>query len=162
MVQKTNWKTPEFFNNNKYFDVNVEYAKEGYNDLLMRLTVKNCSPHEAQIDVIAQLWFSGSVVTEGTSYLNIDKENPDKVIAEDPLLGCYTWITDSPDTLVFTNNTYIAKGAFHDHCKDGGIADVLAHQQQLGTSTGTKVSRNLNLFSLLKPIQANFVGGSAP
>ena len=41
----------------RYFDVHVEYAKAGPNDLLARITVTNRGPEEAELWLLPTLWF---------------------------------------------------------------------------------------------------------
>ncbi len=45
------------FDGGRYFDVQVEYAKDGPDDLLVRLTVHNRGPLAAPLVVVPQLWF---------------------------------------------------------------------------------------------------------
>src|SRR6476659_9156186 len=45
------------FNDNRYFDVVVEYAKAGPADLLMQVTVHNRGQDDAEIHVLPSLWF---------------------------------------------------------------------------------------------------------
>jgi hypothetical protein len=45
------------FAENRYFDVSVEYAQAGPDDLLMRIAVENRGPELAQIHLLPQLWF---------------------------------------------------------------------------------------------------------
>ena len=45
------------FDDDRYFDVFVEYAKAGPEDILMRVTVHNRGPEEATIHLLPQLWF---------------------------------------------------------------------------------------------------------
>jgi hypothetical protein len=45
------------FNDNRYFDVFVEYAKAGPDDLLIRITVENRGPEAARLRVLPTLWF---------------------------------------------------------------------------------------------------------
>lgn len=45
------------FKDNKYFDVFIEYAKEGINDILMKITVHNRGPEDAFIHVLPHLWY---------------------------------------------------------------------------------------------------------
>src|ERR1700744_4563625 len=45
------------FNDNRYFDVFVEYAKDSPEDLLMQVTVNNRGPDEARLHVLPTLWF---------------------------------------------------------------------------------------------------------
>ncbi len=45
------------FDENRYFDVFVEYAKAGPEDILVRFTVINRGPEEAALDLLPTLWF---------------------------------------------------------------------------------------------------------
>ena len=45
------------FDDNRYFDVVVEYAKAAPEDLLMQITVSNRGPEDAEIHVLPSLWF---------------------------------------------------------------------------------------------------------
>jgi hypothetical protein len=45
------------FNENRYFDVFVEYAKESPEDLLVRISVFNRGPQAADLHVLPTLWF---------------------------------------------------------------------------------------------------------
>jgi hypothetical protein len=45
------------FDDDRYFDVFVEYAKAGTEDLLMQVTVVNRGPEEAFLDVLPTIWF---------------------------------------------------------------------------------------------------------
>ena len=45
------------FDESRYFDVFVEYAKAGPQDILARITIHNRGPRTAEIDVLPQLWF---------------------------------------------------------------------------------------------------------
>jgi hypothetical protein len=62
--RKTDTCQPEFelldtgiFDDDRYFDVFVEYAKADVEDILMRVTVHNRGPEEATIHLLPQLWF---------------------------------------------------------------------------------------------------------
>jgi Mannosylglycerate hydrolase MGH1-like glycoside hydrolase domain len=45
------------FDGDRYFDVGVEYAKGGANDILIRITVANRGPEAARLDLLPTLWF---------------------------------------------------------------------------------------------------------
>ena len=45
------------FNEDKYFDVFVEYAKNDVEDLLVKITVVNRGPEEANLHVLPTIWF---------------------------------------------------------------------------------------------------------
>ncbi|MDF9795713.1 hypothetical protein OKW21_000976 [Catalinimonas alkaloidigena] len=45
------------FEDNRYFDCYIEYAKAGVDDVLMKITVHNRGPEAAPIHVLPHLWF---------------------------------------------------------------------------------------------------------
>lgn len=45
------------FDQDRYFDVFVEYAKATPEDIHIRVTIRNCGPQTASIDVLPTLWF---------------------------------------------------------------------------------------------------------
>ncbi len=45
------------FNENRYFDVFVEYAKAAPEDILIKITAWNRGPEEARLDLLPTLWF---------------------------------------------------------------------------------------------------------
>src|SRR5262249_37413933 len=47
----------EIFDNNRYFDVLVEYAKASPNDILIQITVENRAAEVAELHVLPTLWF---------------------------------------------------------------------------------------------------------
>jgi len=53
------------FDDDRYFDVFVEYAKAAPDDILMRVTVHNRGPETATIHVLPHLWFRNTWSWEG-------------------------------------------------------------------------------------------------
>ena len=45
------------FNDNRYFDVFIEYAKEDAENILIQISIANRGPETARIDVLPTLWF---------------------------------------------------------------------------------------------------------
>ncbi len=45
------------FHENRYFDVQVEYAKEGPDDLLIQITATNRGPDPAPLQILPKIWF---------------------------------------------------------------------------------------------------------
>jgi len=45
------------FNDNRYFDIFIEYAKEGCNDLLIKVSAFNRGPEAAPLHLLPTLWF---------------------------------------------------------------------------------------------------------
>jgi hypothetical protein len=62
--RKRSKRDPEFelmdtgvFNENRYFDVFMEYAKAAPEDILIKITAWNRGPEEAQLDLLPTIWF---------------------------------------------------------------------------------------------------------
>jgi hypothetical protein len=45
------------FNDDRYFDVFVEYAKDGPDDILVKITAVNRGPEQAELHLLPTLWF---------------------------------------------------------------------------------------------------------
>src|SRR5689334_4803891 len=96
------------FNHDRYFDVFVEYAKAGPEDLLMRVTIHNRYPEAATIHAIPQLWFRNTWSwKEGQPKPSLSSISPACVLAEDATLGTYRLTLEdsgSAGQLVFCEN----------------------------------------------------------
>ncbi|MFY9826143.1 MAG: glucosidase [Thermoanaerobaculia bacterium] len=104
------------FDDNRYFDVFVEYAKAGPNDLLIRLTAANRGPEAATLHLLPMLWLrnswswgregegywpKGSIVRDDRKSGNADRA----VIADHPGLGQFRLQGDEPPAeILFTDN----------------------------------------------------------
>jgi hypothetical protein len=93
------------FKDNRYFDVFVEYAKAGPEDLLMQVTVHNRGKHKSTVQVLPQLWFRN---TWGWGYDDyrptMVQLAPGVVQAEHRDLGRYHFYCDGEPTLLFCEN----------------------------------------------------------
>jgi von Willebrand factor type A domain len=92
------------FNDNRYFDVFVEYAKEDPEDILIRVTVHNRGPEDARIHVLPTLWFRNTWSwKQGMSKPNLRADHG-TIKAPDPESGEYTFSCDGEPELLFTEN----------------------------------------------------------
>jgi len=98
------------FDDNRYFDVFVEYAKAGPDDTLMRVTAHNRGPQDAVIHLLPQLWFRNTW-SWGEENPNCTVPRPklvartsDTVHAEHAELGTLRWYTDGAPALLFCDN----------------------------------------------------------
>jgi hypothetical protein len=120
------------FNDNRYFDVFTEYAKNDEEDICIRISVYNRSAETAPITILPTLWM------RNTWSYEIGKEKPlIKWEGKDDLtniikiteaqMGEYLFYFQHPDVLLFTenetnterlynrpNNSLFVKDAFHD------------------------------------------------
>ncbi|MEV6752821.1 glucosidase [Streptomyces sp. NPDC051214] len=98
------------FDDNRYFDVTVEYAKADHDDILMRITVDNRGPDEATLHVLPTLWFRntwswGDQRDErgGPRLRALDGPHP-TIRADHPELGSYALRCADEVPLLFTEN----------------------------------------------------------
>src|SRR5437763_4312526 len=53
------------FDQNRYFDVTVEYAKAGVEDILVRMTIANRGPETATLDLLPTVWLRNTWSWDG-------------------------------------------------------------------------------------------------
>ncbi|WP_373539602.1 glucosidase [Chamaesiphon sp.] len=101
------------FDENRYFDVGVEYAKASPNDILIRVTIVNHSSEPAPLHVLPTLWFQNtwSWGRTGEGYESkprIDRDDTG-LVAEHSTLGQFHLVAeplpgDHAVKLLFTDN----------------------------------------------------------
>jgi hypothetical protein len=138
------------FNQNRYFDVFVEYAKESPEDILIRITVANRGPDAASLHVLPTLWFrntwwgqKGSAKPQLTAASVFDGSVA--IAASHADLGVRYLHCEGSVPLLFTENETNNERVFGTpneapYVKDG-INDFLLHGQSEKVNpnkTGTK------------------------
>ncbi len=145
------------FADNRYFDVFVEYAKEGPEDILIRITVHNRGPERADVQVLPTLWFRntwswGDAPTGERPWLARSK-TPDRVVeAHEAELGTRYLYCDGAPELLFTENETNARRLFGvpnatPYVKDGIHARVVRGELDAvnPAQRGTKVAAQYTL-----------------
>jgi hypothetical protein len=97
------------FDENRYFDVFVEYAKASPEDILVLITVHNRSPETAEVHVLPTLWFRNQWSWQGITQrpaLQQAVGNRDWSVVEatDPQLGKRYLYCEGDVPLLFTEN----------------------------------------------------------
>jgi len=102
------------FNDNRYFDVFVEYAKDGPEDILVRITAANRGPDGAELHLLPTLWFrndwsawiaASNRAAEKPIVEQIEAEaGTSTVSATHTLLGNYILTCEGNVPLLFTEN----------------------------------------------------------
>jgi hypothetical protein len=97
------------FDDNRYFDVFVEYAKASPEDLLMQVTVHNRGPEEARLHVLPTLWFRHTWSWAGGGeqpQLRVEggKKGASAVVAEHSQLGARWFYADQQVPVLVTGN----------------------------------------------------------
>jgi hypothetical protein len=125
------------FDESRYFDVEVEYAKAGPDDLLIRITCHNRGPERATLCLVPTLWFrntwSWGCAQEGCGVKpSLERSGDSSLVARESTLGRYRFTVDAPRgtacEFVFTENetnnerlfgsrneTPYVKDAFHEY-----------------------------------------------
>jgi Glycosyl hydrolase family 63 C-terminal domain len=102
------------FNEDRYFDVFVEYAKDDPEDILVRITAVNRGPQTAELHLLPTLWFRN----DWASWIAESNRAPNKpnlkqieaaagtsaVAATHPLLGELVLFCEGEVPLLFTDN----------------------------------------------------------
>jgi hypothetical protein len=136
------------FDEDRYFDVFVEYAKADAEDVLVRISVHNRGPEAAQMHVLPQLWFRNTWSWDtGKPKPVLSQIDNDKIRASHGQLGDYTLQCEGAAELLFTENESNAtrlwghpnpspyvKDAFHQYVVSGA-ADAVNPSK-----TGTKAA----------------------
>jgi len=102
------------FDDERYFDVFAEYAKNTPDDILILITIANRGPEAAELHLLPTLWFRNSwswgCTHEGcTVKPRLSRAGDAAVIAEHPTLGRFRWeiqadVADAAPQLLFTDN----------------------------------------------------------
>ncbi len=102
------------FEGNRYFDVQVEYAKESVKDVLIRVTVTNHGPEAAPLVLLPTLWYRntwawGKISEECLEEPRISIAGPGMLSATHAVMGEYEFALDKgPDgkhpLFLFTDN----------------------------------------------------------
>ena len=144
------------FNEQRYFDVVVEYAKATSEDLVMRITVHNRGPEAATVRVLPTVWFRNrwSWGHPGITKPKLWKaELPGQVIeASESSYGTRYLICDGSPDLLFTENETNTRRLFGDehgarYVKDS-INDYVVHGDRGAVNpakTGTKAAAHYTL-----------------
>ena len=135
------------FDDGRYFDVFIEYAKQSPEDILMRIRVCNRGADEAPIVVVPQAWFrntwSWGRWPERPSLHGVSH---DTVTLSHPVLGRFTLHCDSPDRLAFceneTNHTRLDSAPEAGGYYKDGLHELIVRNREDAVNpaaTGTKV-----------------------
>ena len=146
------------FNDNRYFDVFVEYAKGAADDILVKISATNRGPDAADLHLLPTLWFRNdwspwiAASNRAAEKPHLEQiEGPagtSAVAASHPLLGSLVLSCDGDVPLLFTENETNHERLFPGqknesaHVKDG-INDFVVNGRQHAVNPekqGTKVA----------------------
>lgn len=145
------------FEQNRYFDVFVEYAKESPEDILVQISIHNRGPEAAELHVLPTLWFrnqwSWHASTERPSLRDVSSIPARRAVeAVDPMLGACCFHCEGDVPLLFTENETNTQRIFgvanrSPYVKDS-IDSCVVHGQKEAVNPekrGTKVAAHYRL-----------------
>ena len=93
------------FDQDRYFDILVEYAKADFNDILIRVTATNRGPDRATLHLLPTLWFRNTWLwTPDTPRPELSVAGESSVEIREQTLGTYRFEFDGTPRLLFTDN----------------------------------------------------------
>jgi len=111
------------FDDGRYFDVEVEHAKDGPEDILCRITVHNRSAAEATLHVLPTLWFRNTWSWAGGGRKPLVTAAGQAIRAEHDELGVFYLHTEQTAELLFCENesapAQFPKNGIGDHLISG-------------------------------------------
>jgi hypothetical protein len=142
----------EIFDENKYFDCFIEYAKADADDILIKITVANRGAETAKINVLPTIWarntwsWDNSIADCG---LRIADLKSDTIEIESRKIGNYRLICENADELIFCENNTNKQRLFgaeneSEFVKDG-INNYIVNGDEMAVNPaqkGTKAAAN--------------------
>ena len=135
----------DVFEEDRYFDVFVEYAKAGPRDILMRVTAHNRGPELAELHLLPTIWYRNtwSWGRTGEGYWpkpRISRAGDTTLIAEHASLGKFRLEAEGAAQLLFTENETDMERVFGvesagPYVKDAFHAYLIEGPLPIGTRT---------------------------
>lgn len=136
------------FDDQRYFDVFIEYAKGAPEDVLMRVRVCNRGPEDAEVVIAPQVWFRNTWDWDPSAERPVLRDLGSKSLEANHInLGKFIVNFDEPDRLAFCENetnerrlygSLEAEGYFKD-----GLDELIVHGNEESVNpagTGTKAA----------------------
>jgi Glycosyl hydrolase family 63 C-terminal domain len=92
------------FEDNRYFDVFLEYAKAGPEEILIKVSVHNRGKQAARLQLLPTLWFRNTWSWGNQAGKPVLSEKGGAIVASHPELGDYTLSCGGKPELLFTEN----------------------------------------------------------
>ena len=141
------------FNEDKYFDVFVEYAKADVNDILIKISVFNRGNEDAALNVLPTVWFRNTWSWSGVEIKpQMMSSNNGNVIINHQSLGNYYLYAEGNTPILFCDNDTNLKKLYNaentsQFCKDG-INDFIVNGNLHAVNNranGTKAAANYDV-----------------
>ncbi len=153
----------KIFDENRYFDVFIEFAKGAEEDILIRYTIHNRGPEKADVSVIPTAWFRNTwrwgygekgPMGDEEGKPSLKKASKTAIEIHHPVEGNYFLYCDEEPELIFTenetnkeklyktpNDTPYVKDAFHRYIVDKEREAI--NPSQTGTKAAAVYRKNI-------------------
>ncbi|MEO8150589.1 MAG: glucosidase [Bacteroidia bacterium] len=143
----------DIFNDDKYFDVFVEFAKNNPDDILIKITVCNRGSDDAALNVLPQLWFRNTWSWGYDNYKPNMFSNENAIITiEHKALGEMVMHCDKNPELLFCDNETNSERLYGVKNNEGFFKDGINNYIVSGNEnainkakTGTKAAINYDI-----------------
>ena len=143
------------FDEDRYFDIFVEYARINPTAVNMLVTVWNRGPDEATLHLLPQLWFRNTWWWKfGAKRPRISARDPQSVDVIHHEMGAFQFFVEKADEWLFTENETNAsrlfgedvegyfKDAFHEYVVNGNAAAT--NPERIGTKVAAHLVRSVS------------------
>ncbi|MFC0262257.1 MGH1-like glycoside hydrolase domain-containing protein [Fontibacter flavus] len=124
------------FDNDAYFDIFIEYAKNDFEDIIGKATIHNRGEEDAEIWVIPTIWFRKIWFTGHEPFMpKLSKEGTNKIKAFSPKSGNYFFSFQGEPDLKFCNNETNREKLYHIPNERKYVKDAINDYVVNGDST---------------------------
>ena len=148
------------FDNDEYFDVFTEYAKNSEDDILIKYTIHNRDNTDAPIHLLPHIWFRNTWLTdEAKAGIVLESHNTLKL--NSPELGTYYCYADGMADVLFTdnetNNERLYKSASRSPYVKDGINNRVVQGNSNAVNPNSKGTKAAFWYQLMVPAKGNTV-----
>ena len=129
------------FDDDRYFDVEIEYAKAAHDDIFMRLTVSNRSADPAEIWVLPQVWLRNTWSWSASIERPFLSASGNAVHVTEPSLGPHVVEFEAPDEIAFCENETNAPRLFGSPGTGGPYKDGIDDYVVGGDRSAVRIDR---------------------
>jgi hypothetical protein len=119
------------FEDNRYFDVFVEYAKGDVEDILIRITAENRGPDPARVRLLPTVWFRNTWSWGSSEFRPELRKLPGAIELNEPTSGKRWVYHEGASEMLFTENETNYRRLFgvedHSVCVKDGIHDYIVN-----------------------------------
>ena len=145
----------------RYWDVFVEYAKGAPDEILMRITVENRGPETATLHLLPQLWFRNTWSWKAESEKpKLHSNSNGGVLSSHPTLAEFVLTCDADAESLFCDNETNTRRLYGQNKAQGFFKDAFHHYVVDGDSSAVNPSRIGTKAGLHYPVSVP-AGGSA-